>query len=97
MATTWWEAIQAGIVYGFPNFCIFIGGKTLTLGLPYATSFVIITLIWGRKKLAQQPVPAFFFIACLFAFLLFAGGGLYWGGFPQFSDVGLTWVVHTAF
>ena len=34
-------------------------------------------------------VLAFFFIACLVAVVLFGGWGLYYGGFPQFSDVGL--------
>jgi hypothetical protein len=34
-------------------------------------------------------VLAFFFVVCLLAFVLFTGWGLYWGGFPQFSDVGL--------
>jgi hypothetical protein len=32
---------------------------------------------------------AFFFVSCLPACLLFAIWGLRWGGFPQFTDVGL--------
>ena len=32
---------------------------------------------------------AFFLVACLLAAILFAGWGLYWGGFPEFSEVGL--------
>jgi len=35
------------------------------------------------------PVLAFFGLACLVAVLLFAGWGLAWGGFPQFSEVRL--------
>ena len=31
----------------------------------------------------------FFGLACLVAVLLFAGWGLYWSGFPQFSEVRL--------
>jgi hypothetical protein len=89
IATTWWAAILAGLVYGFTYFCIFIEGQTVVLGLPFAILITLLTLIWGRRKLAQQPVLAFFFFACLVAILLFAGWGLYWGGFPQFSDVGL--------
>jgi hypothetical protein len=34
-------------------------------------------------------VLGFFFVACLVAALLFTAWGLYWGGFPQFSEVGL--------
>ena len=88
-ATIWWAAILAGVVYGFSYFSIFLEGQTVALGLPFALIVVLLGLIWGRKRLAQQPVLAFFFSACLLALLLFTGWGLYWGGFPQFSDVGL--------
>lgn len=87
--TAWWAAIPGGILYGFTYFAIFLEGQTLILGLPFAFLVVLFTLVWGRKKLAQQPVLAFFFVACLVAALLFTGWGLYWGGFPQFSEVGL--------
>jgi len=87
--TTWWAAILAGIIYGFTYFCIFREGQTIMMGLPFALAVVAFTLISGRKKLAERPVLAFFFISCLFAFILFVGWGLYWGGFPEFSDVGL--------
>ena len=87
--TTWWAAILGGLLYGFTYFCIFLEGQTVPLGLPFAAILSLLTLLWGRKRLAQQPVLAFFFLACLLAFILFAGWGLYWGGFPQFTDVGL--------
>jgi hypothetical protein len=89
IATTWWAAILAGLIYGFTYFCIFLEGQTVVLGLPFAILITLLTLIWGRRKLARQPVLAFFFFACLLAILLFTSWGLYWGGFPQFSDVGL--------
>ena len=89
VATAWWAAVPAGILYGFTYFAIFLEGQTLVLGLPFAFLVVLFTLIWGRKQLALQPVLAFFFVACLVAVLLFTGWGLYWGGFPQFSEVGL--------
>jgi len=89
LAPTWWATILAGIVYGFSYFSIFLEGQTVVVGLPFAIIVVVLTLIRGRRKLAQQPVLAFFFVACLVAFLLFVGWGLYWRGFPQFSDVGL--------
>jgi hypothetical protein len=87
--TTWWATALAGLIYGFTYFCIFLEGQTVVLGLPFAIIITLLTLIWGRKKLAQQPILAFFFIACLVAVILFGGWGLYWGGFPQFTDVGL--------
>jgi len=87
--TTWWATIIAGFIYGFTSFCIFLEGQTVPLGLPFTIIIILLTLIWGRKKLAQQPVLGFFFVACLVAAGLFAGWGLYWGGFPQFSEVGL--------
>jgi hypothetical protein len=89
IATTWWVAILGGLMYGFTYFCIFLEGQTVVVGLPFALIITLLTLIWGRKKVAQQPILAFFFIACLVAVVLFGGWGLYYRGFPQFSDVGL--------
>ncbi len=76
-------------MYGFACFAIFLEGGTLALGLPFTLLVMLITLIWGRKRLAQQPVPAFFFVSSLVAFLLFTRWELYWGGFPLPSGVGL--------
>jgi len=87
--TTWWATILGGLIYGFTYFCIFLEGQTVLLGFPFALIITLLTLIWGRKKLAHHPILAFFFIACLVASLLFCCWGLYYGGFPQFSDVGL--------
>lgn len=86
---TWWATILAGIIYGFTSFCIFLEGQTVLLGLPFTVGIVLLTLIWGRKRLTQQPILGFFFIACLVAVILFTVWGLYWGSFPQFSVVGL--------
>ena len=87
--TAWWAVVPAGIIYGFTCFCIFLEGQSVVLGLPFAAIGLAFALIMGRRKLGQRPVLAFFFIVSLLAFLLFTGWGLYWGGFPQFSDVGL--------
>jgi hypothetical protein len=88
-ATAWWAVVLAGLVYGFTLFCLFIEGQTALLGYPFALIITLLALIWGRKKLAQQPILAFFLIACLAAAALLTGWGLYWTGFPQFTDVGL--------
>ncbi len=89
LATSWWAAIPAGIIYGFTHVCISLEGNTVALGLPFAALVVLFGLISERKRLAQRPVLAFFFVACLFASLAFAGWGLYWRGFPPPSEVGL--------
>ena len=77
--TDWRLVIPAGIIYGFTCFCFFVEGNTLILGLPFTFIVTLLVFIWGRKKLAQQPILAFFFVACSFALLLFAGWWLYWG------------------
>ncbi len=87
--TLWQAVIPAGILYGFSYFCLFIEGQTVALGLPFGLITVLLAVIWGRGKLAQRPVLAFFLVTSLVAVLLFTGWGLYWGGFPQFSDVKL--------
>lgn len=89
IATTWWATTLGGILYGFTYFSIFLEGQTAILGFPFAIVITLLTLISGRKKLQHQPLLAFFFIACLLATLLFTGWGLYWGGFPEFTEVGL--------
>lgn len=89
IATIWWATIVAGLIYGFTLFAMILEGQTVPLGLPFAAVMVVISLLWGRKELAQRPLLAFSFVAFLVALLLFAGWGLYWGGFPQFTDVGL--------
>lgn len=88
-ATILWVTILAGLIHGFALFSIFLEGQTTLLGFPFAIVFTLLILVWGRKKLPECPLLAFFFTACLVAVVLFTGWGLYWGGFPQFSDVGL--------
>ncbi len=89
LATSWRVTIPAGILYGFTCFCVFLEGQTVLLGLPFTLVFSLITLIWGRKQFSRKPLLAFFFVTCLAAVILFTGWGFYWGGFPEFSAVGL--------
>ncbi len=84
--TDWRMVIPAGVLYGFTYFCIFLEGQTLPIGLPFATVVTLLILIWGRKKLAQQPVLAFFFVTCLLASILYIGWGVYWRGFPSILE-----------
>lgn len=89
LKTTWWAAILGGIIYGFTSFSIFLEGQTVVIGFPFALILTLIILIWGRKALGQRPIRAFFLVSYLLASLLFIGWVIYFGGFPQFSDVGL--------
>jgi hypothetical protein len=82
-------AIAAGIIHGFNYFIAVVEAATAPLGVPFALLVVIFALVWGRGKLRQQPILAFFFVTYLVATLLFLGWGLYWGGLPEFSKVGI--------
>lgn len=88
-STTWWAAITGGVIYGFNTFCIILEGQTVPLGLPFTVIFSIFALAIGMKKFTFRPLLAFFFISFSLAALLFIGWWLYFGGFPQFSEVGL--------
>jgi len=79
--TDWRLVIPAGILYGFTSFCFFLEGNTLILGLPFVIIVTLLILIRGRAKLPQQPIMAFFFVSCSFAFVGFVGWWLYWGSF----------------
>jgi len=79
--TDWRLVIPAGILYGFTCFCFFLEGNTLILGLPFVIIVTLLILIRGRAKLPQQPIMAFFFVSCSFAFVGFVGWWLYWGSF----------------
>lgn len=85
--------ITAGIIHGLTYFICVIESATTISGVPFALGVVMFTLIWGRRnlqqRLSQQPILTFFFISYALACLLFLGWGLYWGGLPEFSQVGI--------
>lgn len=87
--TNWQLVVPAGILHGFTCFCIVLEGGTWQMGFPFLAILTLLVGVGGRGKLVQKPVLAFFGLSSLFASLLFIGWGLYWGGFPQFSEVGL--------
>lgn len=84
---TWWATGLAGLISGITYFSIFDEAQTVPLGLSFTFVVTLLTLIWGRRKLAQQPVYAFFSLACLVALVLLICWGLYWGGFPEILGV----------
>jgi hypothetical protein len=87
--TVTWATILAGIIYGFTFFAMVIEGVTVPMGLPFAILAVIFALLWGRKSPGKQPVLFFFLVGYSIAILLFAVWGIWQGGFPEFSEVGL--------
>lgn len=82
-------AVTAGIVHGFTYFIVIVEAGTARLGVPFGAAVVLFASIRGRGKLREQPILAFFFVAYLVATLLFLGWRLYWGGLPEFSEVGI--------
>jgi hypothetical protein len=81
--TIWWVAAVAALAYGFTYSTIVLEGQTVPLGLPFAVIIALVMLIWGRQKLKDRPLLAFFFATFLVAIVLLASWGLYWGGFPE--------------
>jgi vacuolar-type H+-ATPase subunit I/STV1 len=69
--TDWRIVLPAGILYGFTSLCIFLERNTLILGLPFVMIVSLLVIIWGRRKLIQKPILAFFFVAALFALMFF--------------------------
>lgn len=83
--------ILAGIIHGFTLFLIFIEAGTAPLGILFVLIITLVTLIWGRDKLKDQPLITFIFTSCTVALLFLAGWGGYWREWPlpQFSEKGL--------
>jgi CHASE2 domain-containing sensor protein len=77
------------VIHGFTFFLIVVEGQTAPLGVTFAVIATLFGIIWGRRKLKQQPLLLFFFVAYVVATLFFVGWGIYWQGFPEFSQVGM--------
>jgi hypothetical protein len=74
---------------GLTFFVIVVEGGTALLGIPFALIVILAGLVWGRAKLREQPLLLFFLVSYIAAMLFFVGWGIYWGGLPQFSELGL--------
>ncbi len=79
--------IVAGVLHGI-NFALSVlEGQIIPLGFPFSALVVLFTLIWGRDKLRQQPILAFFFVAFALATVVFLVWWLVWGCFVEPLDV----------
>jgi len=81
--------VFCGILYGFTYFTMIIEGATTPIGVPFAILVTLLVWGFGRERIKNRPLLAFFSIAYLVATILFLGWGIYWGGFPEFSAVGI--------
>ena len=86
-----WLALDlvAGVIHGFMFFVIVVEASTAPLGIPFAIAITLVGLIWGRNELRKQPLLAFYLASYGVAILFFVAWALYWGGLPQFSEVGI--------
>jgi hypothetical protein len=80
--------ITAGVIYGVTIFIIGIEGGTAILLFPFSILTAIFSLILGWKMFRTAPVLTFFLVGYTLAAILFAGWGIFWGYFPQFSHLG---------
>ena len=81
--TVWWATLLGGLIYGFLLFAIFAEGQTALLGIPFSIAFTLFVLVWGRRRIGDQPLLAFFFVSFLAAALLLVGWGLLGGDFSS--------------
>ncbi len=81
--------LPAAVVYGLTFFLAVNEGGTVPLGLPAAAIIVFGLWRYRREAIRNRPLAAFFFAGYALALLLLVGWGIYWGGFPEFTDVGL--------
>ncbi|MFC2041660.1 hypothetical protein ACFLTY_05020 [Chloroflexota bacterium] len=84
-----WLIYLAAIIHGFTLFVLFVEGETAVLGVPFVIIVIQVFCYWWWRRLIRQPLLEFFFIACLTAAAFFAAWGGFWGGLPEFSEVGI--------
>ena len=88
-APSWVIIVPAAALYGFTYFALIVEGGTVPLGLPAAVLVVVWLLVRKRNDIKTMNLIGFFFVAYAIALLLFAVWFARWGGFPQFSQLGL--------
>ena len=85
----WGLVATSAIVYGLTYFLAINEGGTVPLGLPAAILIPVAVLAFRRQDLRTHNLIAFFFASYILAVVLFVAWYAYWGGFPEFSEVGL--------
>ncbi len=78
----------AAIIYGLTYSIIVIEGGTWPVGLPFA-GLLAAAFLWTAIRDHRSPASVWYFgLANLISLGLLVGWGLYWGGFPEFSQLG---------
>jgi hypothetical protein len=79
----------AAVLYGFTYFVAINEGGTVPLGLPAAALLVLWLALSRRQGIRRHNLIGFFAAGYGVALVLFLAWFLIWGGFPEFSEVGL--------
>jgi hypothetical protein len=80
---------MAGILYGLTIAIMGLEGGTVPLLFPFSALAALVCVLWGRGKFHQQKILTFFLVGYGLASLVFIVWGLYFGGFPQPSELGI--------
>ncbi len=80
---------RAGHCYGATFFGVIVEAGTAPLGIPFAVLVGIFGLAAGRQAAENPAFSSSFLVNSLVSLVLFAAWAIYWGGLPQFSEVGL--------
>lgn len=86
--TVRWPSILSGAIYGLTFFTVIIEGATVAIGLPFTLAMVA-ALVLVARRVALGRLAMLFFVGYLVAAVLFAAWGIYWRGFPEFSQLGI--------
>jgi hypothetical protein len=85
----WGIVAPASLLFGLTFFMAINEGGTVPLGLPAAIIIMLGFLLLRRHQIRTHNLTAFFLLGYLIATILFIGWFIYWGGFPEFSEVGI--------
>lgn len=81
--------LVAALIYGFTTFVTTVEAGTVLIGLPFSIAVVAFGAWRGRGRWREQPLLVFFAASYLLALVLLVAWGVYWRGFPQFSEIGI--------
>ncbi len=85
----WALIAPSSLLYGLSYFLAINEGGTVIFGLPAAIIIPLGLLLLRRNLIQTHNLIAFFVVGYLIATALFIGWFVYWGGFPEFSEVGI--------
>jgi hypothetical protein len=81
--------LVAAVIYGITTFITTIESGTVPLILPFSVAVGSFFVWRGYRRMHSQPLIAFFGMGYALAAVLMIGWGIYWRGFPQFSELGI--------